>query len=87
MTHINDARQEKLEAAGYSSESEWLKVRVGWEAGDAEQINDLWGLLFELLGYSGAASDMAYQWLGDTGHTGAIADRWLSYWSSADPLP
>ncbi|MEP5568429.1 MAG: hypothetical protein ABJN62_11385 [Halioglobus sp.] len=85
--HINDARQARLELSGFSTEQDWLKQATGWEAGDAEQIQDLWGIFFNMAGYGGNVSDMAYAYLGGLGHEGSITDRWMAFWSVEAPLP
>ncbi|MEP5568103.1 MAG: hypothetical protein ABJN62_09745 [Halioglobus sp.] len=85
--HINDARQARLELSGYSNEHDYLKQAVGWEEGDAAQLNDLWALFFELQGQAGTVSDMAYAYLGSLGHEGTITDRWFAFWNTEAPLP
>lgn len=46
MTHLN-------ESTASERERDWLKDQVGWEPGDSEELNTLWGLFLELREFAG----------------------------------
>jgi hypothetical protein len=63
----------------------WLKTVVVATAG--VQVNDLWRRLFVEQGATlDHTNDMAFEWLGGLGYTGALADRWDAYWTAGGGL-
>ena len=86
-THRNDDKLSALETLTGSTghiddlENEWLLSEITTPV--SVHVNDLWLELFIEKGVSATnINDAAYEWLGDLGYTGALADRWAAYWAA-----
>ena len=51
-------------------------------------INELWVEFWLQEGFTlSNFNDMAYEWLGTLGYTGAYPDRWAQYWAAGGGIP
>ena len=56
--------------------------------GDSQQLNDLWGVYMEQeLSHGGQLNDQQFEWLASLGYSGALVDRFYSFWTDPRTLP
>lgn len=89
MTNRNDDKKTSLLALLSESDGNVKDLEKAWlvsviTSPVSDNINDLWVEFWLQEGYAQSNfSDMAYEWLGDMGYTGAYPDRWAAYWANA----
>ncbi len=88
---VNDLKRSALMTALAVTEGHINDLTVAWlqlKGATSTQINGAWVQLFAatLLGSAtGNFNTDAYAYLGSLGHTGAINERWFSFWSGVLP--
>ena len=92
MSSLNDLKRSVLQRHTDLSlsiqdmERHWLKVAT--DNHPDEKLDDLWLARMQQLGYGNhQLNDAWFESLGDQGHTGALQDRWYSYWQSGEMAP
>ena len=93
MTNRTDDKKAALliltgESDGQVNDLEKLWLESVITSPVSANINDLWVEFWLQEGYSQTNySDMAFEWLGDLGYTGAYPDRWAQYWAAGGGIP
>ena len=84
---VNDEKRDKLIATIVEVGTQQNDLTLDWLRAvnvlTSGTIEDNWDVfLTGVLAPPGALQDRQYAWLGGLGHTGALNDRFLQYWSS-----
>jgi hypothetical protein len=79
--HINDERQRRLAADGYTDTRSWLLVATGEQTG---QVNDLWDLFLAQRGFDNRRDYFKSVVASNSNH---ISDLQLAFWSEVAPMP
>jgi len=81
MPHVSDDKNAAVGGGNTdTSEQAWLKT----QGATSDQVNDAWLEVFALTLLGAATGNFntdAYAYLGGLGHTGALPDRWASFWA------
>jgi len=88
---VNDDKRDALKTALASADNNIDDLEIQWltlKGATSPQVNDAWLEVFAitLLGTAtGNFNTDAYAYLGNFAHTGALNDRWASFWAIALP--
>jgi len=85
-----DDKRDALLTALVETEGNTEDLEIQWlqsKGATSDQVNDAWVEVFAitLVGETGNFNTDAYAYLGGLGHTGALPDRWATFWAGALP--